>query len=107
MRFKIDIIELESIVFCAFLRLLTELILEVKLNWSSTDRAHELVANVEEISRFNQLRYTFHAEVDSEAASLVDTFWMSSCKAVVGLGNLLDDGEAKAETFAIHLCRAL
>ena len=49
----------------------------------------------------------FHAEVDSEAASLVDTIWVSSYISIVGLSNLLDNGEAKAETLAIHRSCAL
>ena len=42
-------------------------------------------------------------EVDPEAASLADTIWLCNYNAVVGINNLLDNGEAEAETLAIHL----
>ena len=61
----------------------------------------------EETWRFDQLYNSFHLEVDSEAASLADTIWVCLYIAVVGINNLLDNGEAEAETLAIHLCCSL
>ena len=57
--------------------------------------------------RLNKLHRSFHVEVDTEAASFVDTIWVYTYITVVRLSNLLGNGEAEAETLTIHLSCSL